>query len=49
MIVNVKNGYLTSDDDVSREHETTWILKMIDRRNLTKNKRVPNKWPDHPA
>ena len=48
MISNVTNGYPTSDDDVSREHETKGILKMIDQRKLTKKKRVPNKWPDHP-
>merc|ERR1712238_465703 len=36
MISNVTNGYPTSDDDVSREHETKGILKMIDRRKLTK-------------
>ena len=30
MIVNVSNRYPTSDDDVSREHETKGILKMID-------------------
>ena len=29
MIVNVTNGYPTNDDDVSREHETKGILKMI--------------------
>ena len=42
MIVIVTDGYPTSDDDVSREHETKGILKMIDRRKLTKNKRMPN-------
>ena len=49
MIVSVTNGYPTSDDDVSRESETKGILKMIDRRKLTKKKRVPNQWPDHPT
>ena len=49
MIVNVTNEYPTSDDDVSREHETKGFLKMIDRRKLKKNKRVPNQWPDHPT
>ena len=49
MILNVTNGYPTSDDDVSKEHETKGILKMIDRRKLTKKKRVPNQWPDHPT
>ena len=49
MIVSVTNGYPTSDDDVSREYGTKGILKMIDRRKLTKKKRVPNQWPDHPT
>merc|ERR1712238_597648 len=49
MKVNLTNGYPTSDDDVSRENETKGILKMIDRRKLTKKKRVPNQWPDHPT
>ena len=49
MISNVTNGYPTSDDDVSREHETKGILKMIDRRKLTKKKKVPNQWLDHPT
>jgi len=30
MIVNVTNGYPTSDNDVSREYGTKGILKMID-------------------
>ena len=49
MIVNVINGYPTSDDDVSREYGNKGILKMIDRRKLTKKKRVPNQWPEHPT
>ena len=49
MILNVTNGYSTSDNDVSKEHENKGILKMIDRRKLTKKKRVPNQWPDHPT
>ena len=49
MISNVTNGHPTSDSDVSREHETNEILKMIDRQKLTKKKRVPNQWPDHPT
>jgi len=49
MISNVTNGYPTSDDDVSREHETKGILKMIDQQKLTKKKRVQNQWPDHPT
>ena len=49
MIVSVTNGYPTSDDDVSREYETKGILKMIDQQKLTKKKRVPNQWPDHPT
>ena len=42
MISNVTTGYSTSDDDVSREYETKGILELIDRRKLTKKKRVPN-------
>ena len=49
MILNVTNGYPTSEDDVRKENETKGILKMIDRRKLTKKKRVPNQWPDHPT
>ena len=49
MILNVTNGYPTSGDDVSREHETKGILKIIDRRKLKKKKRVPNQWPNHPT
>ena len=49
MILNLTNGYRGSDDDVSKEHETKGILNMIDRRKLTKKKRVPNQWPDHPT
>ena len=49
MTVNVTNGYPTSDGDVSREHETIGILEMIDQRKLTKKKRMPNQWPDHPT
>ena len=38
MIVNVTNGYSTSDDDVSRKYGTKGILKMIDRRKLIKER-----------
>ena len=49
MILNVTNGYPTIDNDVRREHETKGILKMIDQQKLTKKKRMPNQWPDHPT
>ena len=49
IILNVTNRYPTSDDDVSREHETKGILKMINQQKLTKKKRVPNQWPDNPT
>ena len=49
MISNVTNRYPTSDNDVSTEHETKGILRMIDRGKLTKKKRMPNQWPDHPT
>ena len=48
MISNVTNKYPNSEDEVSREYETKGILKLIDRQKLTKKKRVPNQWPDHP-
>ena len=46
---NITNEYPTSEENVSKENETKGILKLIDRRNLTKKKRVPNQWPDHPT
>ena len=49
MMSNVTNGYPISEDEVSRDHEIKGILKMIDRQKLTKKKRVPNQWPDHPT
>ena len=49
MILNVTNGYFMSDDDVSKEHETKGSLRMMDQRKLTKKKKVPNQWPDHPT
>ena len=42
MIKNVTNEYPTSEENVSKENETKGILKAIDRRKLTKKKRVPN-------
>ena len=49
MILNVTNGYPKGDNDVSREYGTNRILKMIDRQKLSKKKRMPNQWPDHPT
>ena len=49
MIMNATNEYPTSEEDVSIENETKEILKAIDRRKLTKKKRMPNQWPDHPT
>ena len=49
MIMNATNEYPTSEENVSKENETKGILKLIDRRKLTKKKRVPNQWPDHPT
>ena len=46
MIMNATNEYPTSEEDVSRTNETKGI---IDRQRLTKKKRVPNQWPDHPT
>ena len=49
MINNATNEYPTSEEDVSKDNETKGILKMINRRSLTKKKKVPNQWPDHPT
>ena len=42
MIKNATKAYPTSDEDVSRDDENKRIGKTIDRRRLTKKKRVPN-------
>ena len=47
MIINATNDYPTSEEDVSKDNETKGILETINRRNLTKKKRVPNQWPDN--
>ena len=49
MIMNAINEYPTSEENVSKENETKRILKEINRRKLTKKKRMPNQWPDHPT
>ena len=49
MIMNVTKGNSTSEEDVSRDNETKGILKIIDQQRVTKKKRVPNQWPDHPT
>ena len=49
IIMNATNEYSTSEENVSKENETKGILKLINQRNLTKKKRVPNQWPDHPT
>jgi len=49
MMKNVTNEYPTSEENVSNKNETKGILKAIDQRKLTKKKRVPNQWPDHPT
>ena len=41
MILNAANKYTTSEEDVSRDNEAKGILKMIDRKQLTKKKSVP--------
>ena len=48
MITNATKEYPTSEEDVSRDNETRGILKTINQRSLTKKKKVPNEWPDHP-
>jgi len=49
MITNATKEYPTSEEDVRRDNVTKGILKTIDRRSLTKKKRVPNQWSDHPT
>ena len=49
MIMNATNEYPTSEEDVSKDNETKGILKTINQRSLTKKKKVPNQWPDHPT
>ena len=49
MIMDATTEYLTSEKDVIRDNETKGILKLIHHRRLTKKKRVPNQWSDHPT
>ena len=50
MIMNATKEHPTAgEEDVSRNNETKGVLKTIDRERLTKKKRVPNQWPDHPT
>ena len=49
MIIYATNEYRTSEENVIKDNETKGNLKLIDRRILTKKKRVPNQWPDHPT
>jgi len=49
MILNATKAYTTGEGDVSKDNETKRALKTIDRQRLTKKKRVPNQWPDHPT
>jgi len=49
MRMNTTKAYPTSGEDVKRDNETKGILKTIDWRRLTKKKRMPNQWPDHPT
>jgi len=48
MLKNVTEEYPTSEEVVRENNATKGILKTIDRRKLTKKKRVPNQWLDHP-
>ena len=47
MISNVNKEHHTSEEDIIRDNKTRGILKIIHQRKLTKEKRVPNQWPDH--
>jgi len=49
MITNATKEYPTSEEDIRRDSETKGILETMDRRRLTKKKRVLNQWPDHPT
>ena len=49
MVMNATNEYHTSKEDAIGDKEIKGTLKMIYRRKLTKKKRVPNQWPDHPT
>ena len=49
MMMNATQECPTSEEAVSRDNETKGILRTIDRRRLTKKKKVPNQWPDHPT
>ena len=49
MITNATKEYTTIEENVRRDNKTKRILKTIDQRRLTKKKRVPNQWPDHPT
>ena len=49
VLTNVTEEYPMSEEDVRRNNDTKGILKIIeDQRRLTKKKRVPNQWPNHP-
>ena len=50
MIMNATKEYPTGGEkNVGRDNAIKGILKTIDRQRLTKKKRVPNQWPDHPT
>ena len=42
MIMNTTKGYRISEEDVSSDNGTNRILETIDRRSLTKKKKMPN-------
>ena len=49
MITNATKEYPMSEKDVRGDNEIKRILKTIDQRELTKKKRMPNQWSDHPT
>ena len=48
MLTNVTKEYPKSEKVVRGNNENKGIPKTINQRRLTKEKRVPNQWPDHP-
>ena len=49
MLSNATTEYPPGEKDISRDNSAKGILKMIDRRQLIKKKRMLNQWPDHPT
>ena len=48
IIISSTKEYPTSEEDIRPDNETKEILKTTQQRRLTKKKRVPNQWLNHP-